>query len=266
MRSLEAESDRWFLWIPVLFAGGILSYFRASRRAWCGIRRDAVVIAAVGLCLAARGSAWPCRLKTSWTSWSAGQMGGILAGRRLHPAVNLRQAPLMVLGDLWLCLWRTLGGHSASSSRPPGCWRAEAGTRPDVRWELEGRSLASRRRWRARAAARQTGELQRRQLAARRRGRPRCGGRVRERSVPLRPAWVHRQGKGQTIALIRRPAALEEDCRDRRHRHRPPSVSAMAAGRHGWSWTGTSCKRMAPMPSISRGCRSGAKGRRGART
>lgn len=25
-RALEAESDRWFLWLPVLFAGGILTY------------------------------------------------------------------------------------------------------------------------------------------------------------------------------------------------------------------------------------------------
>jgi hypothetical protein len=26
-RALEAEEDRWFLWLPVLFAGGILAYF-----------------------------------------------------------------------------------------------------------------------------------------------------------------------------------------------------------------------------------------------
>jgi hypothetical protein len=25
--TLEAERDRWFLWVPVLFAAGILSYF-----------------------------------------------------------------------------------------------------------------------------------------------------------------------------------------------------------------------------------------------
>jgi len=53
-RSLDAESNRWFLWIPVLFAGGILSYFalpdepRAASAA-------ALVIAAIGLCLAVRG-------------------------------------------------------------------------------------------------------------------------------------------------------------------------------------------------------------------
>ena len=26
-RALQAESDRWFLWLPVLFAGGIIAYF-----------------------------------------------------------------------------------------------------------------------------------------------------------------------------------------------------------------------------------------------
>ena len=25
-RVLESESDRWFLWLPVLFAGGIITY------------------------------------------------------------------------------------------------------------------------------------------------------------------------------------------------------------------------------------------------
>jgi competence protein ComEC len=26
-RALQAESDRWFLWLPMLFAGGIITYF-----------------------------------------------------------------------------------------------------------------------------------------------------------------------------------------------------------------------------------------------
>ncbi|MGA7456402.1 MAG: ComEC/Rec2 family competence protein, partial [Methyloceanibacter sp.] len=26
-RALESEQDRWFLWLPVLFAGGIITYF-----------------------------------------------------------------------------------------------------------------------------------------------------------------------------------------------------------------------------------------------
>ena len=30
-RALEREQDRWFLWLPVLFAGGIITYFAACR-------------------------------------------------------------------------------------------------------------------------------------------------------------------------------------------------------------------------------------------
>ena len=52
-RALEAESDRWFLWIPVLFAGGILAYFALPDEP---NPASAVVIAATGLCLAARSS------------------------------------------------------------------------------------------------------------------------------------------------------------------------------------------------------------------
>ena len=30
-RALEREQDRWFLWLPVLFAAGIITYFAACR-------------------------------------------------------------------------------------------------------------------------------------------------------------------------------------------------------------------------------------------
>ncbi|MGB6389110.1 MAG: ComEC/Rec2 family competence protein [Methyloceanibacter sp.] len=53
--ALEAESDRWFLWIPVLFAGGILAYFTLSDEP-TPVSAAAVIIAAIGLCLAVRGS------------------------------------------------------------------------------------------------------------------------------------------------------------------------------------------------------------------
>jgi competence protein ComEC len=53
-RSLDAESDRWFLWIPVLFAGGILSYFALPDEPGAA-SAAALVIAAIGLCLAVRG-------------------------------------------------------------------------------------------------------------------------------------------------------------------------------------------------------------------
>jgi competence protein ComEC len=55
MGSLEAESDRWFLWIPVLFAGGIISYFALADEPGATVA-TALVMAAIGLCPAVRGS------------------------------------------------------------------------------------------------------------------------------------------------------------------------------------------------------------------
>jgi len=49
-------------------------------------------------------------------------------------------------------------------------------------------------------------------LAACRRRGARCRGGCRLEPLSLRPAWLHRQGKGKTVAVIRHPAALEEDC------------------------------------------------------
>src|SRR5665648_247810 len=52
-RTLEAESDRWFLWLPVLFAGGIISYFTLTYEPDPTLA-VAMVLAALGLCLMAR--------------------------------------------------------------------------------------------------------------------------------------------------------------------------------------------------------------------
>ncbi len=53
-RCLEAESDRWFLWVPVLFAGGILFYFALTDEPGAA-SAAALVIAAIGLAIASRG-------------------------------------------------------------------------------------------------------------------------------------------------------------------------------------------------------------------
>lgn len=51
--ALEAEQDRWFLWLPVLFAGGILAYFALADEP--GARLAVALLAgALGLALAAR--------------------------------------------------------------------------------------------------------------------------------------------------------------------------------------------------------------------
>ncbi|MGV1014303.1 MAG: ComEC/Rec2 family competence protein [Methyloceanibacter sp.] len=54
-RALEAESDRWFLWLPVLFAGGILTYFALADEPDPRVGM-ALVLAAIGLCLTFRAA------------------------------------------------------------------------------------------------------------------------------------------------------------------------------------------------------------------
>ena len=54
-RTLEAESDRLSLWIPVLFAGGILIYFGLPEEPRL-LSAAALVMAASGIYLAARGT------------------------------------------------------------------------------------------------------------------------------------------------------------------------------------------------------------------
>ncbi len=53
--ALERESDRWFLWIPVLFAGGIIAYFALQNEPEARFAL-ALVIGAFGLCLALRSA------------------------------------------------------------------------------------------------------------------------------------------------------------------------------------------------------------------
>ena len=55
-RSLEAEADRWSLWIPVLFACGVLGYFALANEL-DPILAVSLLIAALGLALATRGTA-----------------------------------------------------------------------------------------------------------------------------------------------------------------------------------------------------------------
>jgi competence protein ComEC len=54
-RALERESDRWFVWIPVLFAGGIVAYFALEYEPGSRVA-IALVIGALGLCLALRAA------------------------------------------------------------------------------------------------------------------------------------------------------------------------------------------------------------------
>ena len=54
-RALEAESDRLSLWIPVLFAGGVIIYFGPPKEPRL-LSAAALVMAAAGIYLAAGGT------------------------------------------------------------------------------------------------------------------------------------------------------------------------------------------------------------------
>ena len=48
---LEREQDRWFLWLPVLFAGGIITYFALADEPAARVAL-ALLVGAIGLTLA----------------------------------------------------------------------------------------------------------------------------------------------------------------------------------------------------------------------
>ena len=50
-RALESESDRWFLWLPVLFAGGIITYFALADEPDARLAA-ALLLGAIGIYLA----------------------------------------------------------------------------------------------------------------------------------------------------------------------------------------------------------------------
>src|SRR3972149_10692613 len=51
VRALESESDRWSLWLPVLFAGGIITYFALADEPNARLAA-ALLVGAIGLALA----------------------------------------------------------------------------------------------------------------------------------------------------------------------------------------------------------------------
>jgi hypothetical protein len=54
-RALAVESDRWFLWLPVFFAAGIIAYFALSNEPQPRVAA-ALVLGAIGICLALRSA------------------------------------------------------------------------------------------------------------------------------------------------------------------------------------------------------------------
>ena len=141
------------------------------------------------------------------------QMGGVLARRRLRSAVDLGRSASAPGARRVVALpgqtrWRALGLVIAAI----GLLVSGEGTGQTC-YLREGRNVALRtetarslcRRQRGRITASTIGCLP---TAKRRRGR-----KLPRRAHFARPARLHRQGEGKTVAVVRHPAALEEDCR-----------------------------------------------------
>lgn len=70
-RALEAESERWFLWLPVFFAGGILAYFAVWSEPEARVAA-ALVLAAIGLCLTLRNAPLGLALSIAFLAFGLG--------------------------------------------------------------------------------------------------------------------------------------------------------------------------------------------------
>lgn len=111
--TLAAEFDRWFLWLPVVFAAGILAYFGLSDEpGWalvaalvlgsagvCALlpRRNAVALAAAGLIVAGTCGFVAAKLRTEWVRspvlardmWSV-EITGFVEERERRPQARTR--------------------------------------------------------------------------------------------------------------------------------------------------------------------------------
>ena len=86
-RALTSESDRWFLWLPVLFASGILLYFARSSEADPTLS-SALLIGAIGLALALKQNPLGFAVAGALLTLAAG-----FATAKLH--TELARAPVL---------------------------------------------------------------------------------------------------------------------------------------------------------------------------
>jgi competence protein ComEC len=128
-RALEAEQDRWFLWLPVLFAGGIVAYFALYHEP-AGRLAIALLLGAIGLCLTLRNAALGLLIGGAALAFAAGFVAAKLRTEMVRAPVldqELRYARLTGLvethelrdkGRARLTL-RVLSLHELSSERLP---------------------------------------------------------------------------------------------------------------------------------------------------
>ncbi|MGH6736308.1 MAG: ComEC/Rec2 family competence protein [Methyloceanibacter sp.] len=95
-RALEAEADRWFLWLPVLFAAGIVAYFALTDEPDPRIA-VALVIGALGLCLTFRHAPLGVALCGAFLAFALGFAVAKLRTEMVHAPVlvnELRYVPV----------------------------------------------------------------------------------------------------------------------------------------------------------------------------
>jgi competence protein ComEC len=142
--------------------------------------------------------------------WVASWPGAV----SILPSISGKALLLLVLGGLWLCLWRTRWRALGLVFAALGLLLSGQATRPDVLVERDGRDVAIRTDDGALAlppATRSNYSVDNWLLAF---GEDRDAEEVAAES-PFRCDLLGCIGrvKGKTIAVIRHPAALEEDCR-----------------------------------------------------
>jgi competence protein ComEC len=70
-RALAVESDRWFLWLPVFFAAGIIAYFALSNEPQPRVAA-ALVLGAIGIRLALRSAPLGLALAGAFLAFASG--------------------------------------------------------------------------------------------------------------------------------------------------------------------------------------------------
>ena len=70
-RALAVDSDRWFLWLPVFFAAGIIAYFALSNEPQPRVAA-ALVLGAIGICLALRSAPLGLALAGAFLAFASG--------------------------------------------------------------------------------------------------------------------------------------------------------------------------------------------------
>jgi competence protein ComEC len=110
-RSLEAESDRLSLWIPVLFAGGILIYFGLPEEP--RLLSAALVMAASGIYLAARETGLGLVVGGAALALAAG-----FATAKLH--TEMARAPVLTKEMRGITVKGWVGLYEPLTRRGPG--------------------------------------------------------------------------------------------------------------------------------------------------